>query len=137
MADPSVVLDTNIVVSAHLNALGPSYRIYDLALRRGLLLFVSELVLAEYESVLRRPRLKIPHERVAESMVLVRGCATLVAPSTTLAVLADESDNRFLECAEAANADFLVTGNRRHFPASWKKTRIVTPRELIESLLIA
>jgi predicted nucleic acid-binding protein len=61
--------------------------------------------------------------------------STMIAPATTLAVSPDETDNRFLECAEAAGADFLVTGNRRHFPNVWKTTRIVSARELVEFVL--
>jgi uncharacterized protein len=59
----------------------------------------------------------------------------MIAPATTVAVSPDETDNRFLECAEAAGADFLVTGNRRHFPNVWKTTRIVSARELVEFVL--
>jgi predicted nucleic acid-binding protein len=61
--------------------------------------------------------------------------STMIAPATPLAVSPDETDNRFLECAEAAGADFLVTGNRRHFPNVWKTTRIVSARELVEFVL--
>jgi predicted nucleic acid-binding protein len=37
----------------------------------------------------------------------------------------------FLECADAARADYLVTGNQKHFPRFWKKTKVVTPREFV------
>jgi uncharacterized protein len=37
----------------------------------------------------------------------------------------------FLECADAARADYLITGNRRHFPAFWKGTKIISSREFI------
>ena len=40
--------------------------------------------------------------------------------------------NRFLECAEAAEADYLVTGNTRHFPQSYKTAQIVTGRRLLD-----
>ncbi len=43
----------------------------------------------------------------------------------------DPDDNIFVECADAARADFLITGNRKHFPAFWKNTKIVTPREFV------
>lgn len=33
-----------------------------------------------------------------------------------------------MECADAARADYLVTGNQEHFPKFQKKTRIITPR---------
>jgi predicted nucleic acid-binding protein len=46
-------------------------------------------------------------------------------------VSSDPDDNIFLECADAARADFLITGNRKHFPAFWKNTKIITPREFV------
>jgi predicted nucleic acid-binding protein len=55
----------------------------------------------------------------------------LVVPSRRLEVSGDPDDNPFLECADAARADYLVTGNLRHFPRFWKKTKIITPREFI------
>ena len=36
-----------------------------------------------------------------------------------------------MECADAARADYLVTGNQKHFPRFWKNTKIITPREFI------
>jgi predicted nucleic acid-binding protein len=55
----------------------------------------------------------------------------VVVPSRRLEVSSDPDDNRFPECADADRADYLVTGNLRHFPRFWKKTKIITPRELI------
>jgi|SRR5579863_5413437 len=129
----SVVIDTNVIVSAHLSSFGLAHRIFDLAIDRRLRLFVSTPILEEYELVLRRPKFPILPARVDESLGLIRGCATLVEPTFTLDVSHDEPDNRFLECAEAAAANFLVTGNLRHFPRAWRTTRIVTCRELVET----
>jgi predicted nucleic acid-binding protein len=61
--------------------------------------------------------------------------AILVTPTNRLDVSPDEPDNRVLECAEAATADFLVTGNKRHFPKRWKNTGVVNARELFDLLL--
>jgi predicted nucleic acid-binding protein len=44
----------------------------------------------------------------------------------------DPEDNRFLECAEAARADYLATGSKRHFPRNRRQTLVVNARELIE-----
>jgi predicted nucleic acid-binding protein len=44
----------------------------------------------------------------------------------------DPDDNKFLECAQAAGADYLVTGNKRHFPKRWGKTKVVNARELLD-----
>jgi hypothetical protein len=46
-------------------------------------------------------------------------------------VTGDADDNVFLECADVACADYLVTGNLRHFPRFWKTTWVITPREFI------
>ena len=40
------------------------------------------------------------------------------------------TDDKFLECAEAARADYLVTGNVRRFPEFWKGTKIIAARPL-------
>jgi predicted nucleic acid-binding protein len=40
-----------------------------------------------------------------------------------------------LECAEAARADYLVTGNARHFPKSFKSTIVVTPKQFMDRII--
>ena len=40
----------------------------------------------------------------------------MVKPATIPKISKDEADNRIYECAEAAGADYIVTGNIRHFP---------------------
>jgi hypothetical protein len=37
----------------------------------------------------------------------------------------------FVEIPDIAQADYLVAGNKRHFPRLWKKTKIITPGESI------
>jgi len=41
----------------------------------------------------------------------------------------------FLECAQAVRAEYLVTGNLKHFPPTWESTRIVAPRHLLDVVL--
>lgn len=127
-----VVLDTNVVVSAHLKTEGFERYALDLVLAGKLQLAASEAILAEYASVLVRPQFAITRKRLARSMDLIRKSAHIVRPSRRLTVAHDPSDNRFLECAEAARADYLVTGNKRHFPNAWRQTSVVNARELIE-----
>ena len=127
-----VVLDTNVVVSAHLNSEGYERSVLDLALSGKLRMFVSEAILQEYESVLRRPKFRLKALDVSRSLRLLRAAARVVAPYGKLSVARDLGDNRFLECAEAAKADYLVTGNKRHFPKQWRQTLMVNARELLE-----
>jgi predicted nucleic acid-binding protein len=60
--------------------------------------------------------------------------ATLVTPTDRLTESPDESDNRVYECAAAAEADYIVTGNIRHFKRPYKTTRIVTTRQILTLL---
>jgi putative PIN family toxin of toxin-antitoxin system len=133
MPPPSIVLDTNVLLSANINPHGLEQLVYSHVVQQSLRLFVSETILVEYKSVLSGPKFRFPPAEIAESLALLLQNSILVAPATTLAISPDERDNRFLECAECAGADFLVTGNRRHFPSIWKSTRIVGARELLEA----
>ena len=56
----------------------------------------------------------------------------MVAPQVHLEVARDADDNKFLECADAARADYLITGNQKHYPKFWKRTKIISSREFIE-----
>jgi putative PIN family toxin of toxin-antitoxin system len=62
---------------------------------------------------------------------LIKNHSHIVTPSRRLEVCTDPDDNVFLECADAARADYLITGNQKHFPRFWKKTKIITTREFI------
>ena len=101
----------------------------DLALASELQLFASEAIFAEYETTLSRPKFGISPEQVKELVDALRRVAMIVDPNQTLSISPHEPDNRFLECVEAVQADFLITGNKRHFPAEWKGTRIANARE--------
>jgi putative PIN family toxin of toxin-antitoxin system len=127
-----VVVDTNVVVSANLVDEGLPASILDLAANQKILMCVSEDILAEYQEVLRRPRFKLALARIETSMALIRNTSRLIKPRRILKVSPHESDNRFYECAEAAKANFLITGNTKHFPESHQTTSIVTPREFID-----
>ena len=126
------MLDTNIVVSAHLKTDGFERHALDLVLAGKLQLAASEAILAEYAGVLARPKFAIARKRLTRSMRLIRDSAQIVNPSRRLTIAHDPADNQFLECAEAARADYLVTGNKRHFPKIWRQTLVVNARELIE-----
>ena len=126
-----VVLDTNVLVSANLSEEGLEALVVSLALNRKIQLHVSEPILQEYERVLRYPRLKFEAKEVARFLARLRRNSVLVMPTRKVSASPDEADNRFLECAEAARADFLVTGNKKHFPKRWKTTEVVNTRELL------
>jgi uncharacterized protein len=135
MANAGLVLDTNVVISAHLKETGFEHFVLDLALNSIVRLYVTEEIIEEYARVLERPKFRISPRKRNESLRLIRKAATLIEPAGPVHGATDPDDDKFLECAEYAPADYLVTGNKRHFPARWKSTQIVNARELITILL--
>jgi putative PIN family toxin of toxin-antitoxin system len=131
-----VVLDTNVVVSALLNEDGLEGAVLELALSKRLALYVSGPVLAEYAGVLHRPKFSLGAPRIERVLAGISKAATLVDPRKPVTVSRDDADNRFLECAQEADADFLVTGNLKHFPKQWKSTRVVNARQFIEAVAL-
>ena len=125
------VVDTNVLVSAALRPYGLQRTVLLLALTKPARMYVTEEILAEYRSVLARPSLKIARGLQQQLMQLVTNRAQVVRPAYSLEVTIDPEDNKFLECADAARADYLITGNQRHFPRFWKNTKIITSREFI------
>lgn len=127
-----LVIDTNILVSAAIKPAGLQRTVLLLALTRPARLYVSPPILQEYREVLARPELRIPKGLRVQLLQLIRNRSRSVAPKRRLDVTLDPDDNIFVECADAARADYLVTGNQKHYPRFWKNTKIITPREFLE-----
>ncbi len=131
-----VVIDTNILVSALLQPEGPPAAVFMLVLSGDVQLCVSDAILAEYDEVIRRPRFKRSADVIEGTLQSIRKLGHWVTPSVRVEECTDPDDNMFLECAQDAEADYVVTGNQRHFPERWKKTKVVSARELIEILML-
>ena len=126
-----LVIDTNILISAAIKPAGLQRTVLLLALTRPARLYVSRPILEEYSEVLGRPELRIRKGLRQQVLQLIKNHSYTVVPTRRLDVTIDLDDNMFLECADAARADYLVTGNQKHFPRFWKKTKIITTREFI------
>jgi uncharacterized protein len=126
-----LVIDTNVLISAAIKPAGLQRTTLVLAITRPARLYVSRPILEEYGQVLARPELRIRKGLRQQLLQLIKNHRYTVAPTRRLEVASDPDDNMFLECADAAGADYLVTGNQRHFPRFWKKTKIISSREFV------
>ncbi len=126
-----LVIDTNVLISAALKPASLQRTVLLLAITKPARLYVSRPILAEYGDVLSRPELRIRKGLRQQLLRLIKNHSYTVAPPRRLEVTSDPDDNIFVECADAARADYLVTGNQKHFPRFWKKTKVITPREFI------
>jgi uncharacterized protein len=126
-----LVTDTNILVSAALKPDGLQRTVLLLAIIKPARLYVSSAIIAEYRNVMSRPEFHIRKGPRQQLFDMIRKRAHLVEPVRTIQVAGDPEDDKFIECADAARADYLVTGNVRHFPKFWKNTKVVTSREFL------
>ena len=126
-----LVIDTNVVVSAALKPEGLQRTVVLLAMTKPALWYVSDAIVSEYAMVLARPELKIRMSLRQQLLQLIKNHTRVVSPSRLAQVTSDPADNMFVECADAARADYLVTGNQRHFPKFWKNTKIIRSREFL------
>ncbi len=129
-----VVFDTNVIVSALLVKQGLPALVLGLAISQKIQLCYSPALMAEYKEVTRRKRFKFNPKDVEEILSHIKRVGIEVFPKKTITLITkDPQDNRILEASQKAKADYIITGNRRHFPfAKFKKTKIVSPREFIE-----
>ena len=127
-----VVFDSNIFVSA---LVLPGARA-ELALEKAVSdddhLLISKAIIDEVLSVLAR-KFSRDREELARTAVFLAELAEIVAPRRRVSVLADEPDNRILECAAAGKADLIVTGDQAMLRlGEYKGIRIVTLREYLK-----
>jgi putative PIN family toxin of toxin-antitoxin system len=127
-----LVIDTNVLVSAVLKPEGLQRTVFLLATTKPARWYVSGPIMEEYAAVLARPELKIRKNLRLQFIQLIKNRAYSVTPSRLPQLTTDPDDNIFLECADGARADYLVTGNQRHFPKFWKKTKVIHSREFLD-----
>ena len=110
-----IVVDCNVLVSADLT---------DGLSRRTLLQIIelhepvtSPTVRKEYSSVIMRPKFKRNQLALTKFRLSLEEISIDIDPPRSPYRLPDESDECYLDVAIAAEADLIVTGNLRHFPA--------------------
>lgn len=121
------VVDTNVLVSALLSPDGNPAVVAEAVRTLRLTPIVSRAILAEYETVLRKPRFRFPVVIVDELLASLRDLAVCVEPDSVPRHpgLPDPSDWPFIAAALFAGCP-IITGNTRHFPAA-AGVEVLTP----------
>lgn len=87
----------------------------------------------EYREVLPRPKFPISEAEADMILEQIEAAGHLMATSPLPRNLPDPDDEPFLEVALAGGAEYLVTGNLRHYPEDCRRgMRIVSPGEFVE-----
>jgi uncharacterized protein len=126
-------VDANILVSGFAYQRGKPFQLLKRALEGEVCLTVSQPIINEALDVLSR-KFGYPAEDIAETRALISQAARIVAPVVELDVIKeDPDDNRVLECAVSAGADYIVTGDQNLLRLGrYDAIRILTVADFLE-----
>ncbi|MGD0901259.1 MAG: putative toxin-antitoxin system toxin component, PIN family [Thermoguttaceae bacterium] len=128
-----IVLDTNVLVSGLLNPFGAPGRIVALLAAGELTLCFDTRILAEYREVLGRPFLQLRSDEIEAMMEQITAVGEPLATRPLRGRLPDPDDAMFLEAAIAGGAEYLVTGNLKHYPVRCRQgVAVATPVRFVE-----
>jgi putative PIN family toxin of toxin-antitoxin system len=131
------VIDTNVVVSALISPSGNEALLL-LAIKQGLVQpCFSPALLKEYSEVLARPKFSFSQLEIGALVDLLRMKGDLVRAARLSGISPDPKDDKFIACALAAQADFLVTGNKKDFTQKGLgTTRVVSAGDLLNLITL-
>ncbi len=131
-----IILDTNILVAAFRSRRGAANLLLDKLDDTRWQVNVSTALLLEYEDVLKRPEM---NDFISESDVdiFLDGFCTIVKFSDIFylwrLLAKDPNDAFILELAVRVNADFIITYNKKDFPAVADfDIQLATPKEFLQ-----
>ena len=128
-----IILDTNVIVSAILSPAGNPARILTAVLSSKIELLYNNHILAEYITVLRQEKFRLNKELNDYIIEYICKEGVFFFASLLKIKFDHEDDKKFYELYKSGKADYLVTGNIKHFP---KENGIVTPKTFIQKIQI-
>jgi uncharacterized protein len=130
-----MVLDSNVIISGFLFG-GPPARLLEHALAGSVKCFTSLPILDEVREVLQRAKFGLSPDQALSLIEELHDLCTVVTPNERVrAVTADADDNAVLECALAANADLVVSGDSHLLDLQeWRRIRIVSPAAALREI---
>jgi len=135
---PKLVIDTNILVAATRNRLGPSFALMQQIRFGKIAMCCNPALFLEYEDVLKRSEHLIASGLLAQDIdAILNELAGLLVPVTThyqwRPQLRDPSDEMVLEAAVNAQAQAIVTYNLRDFqPARLFGIAVLNPQQIFK-----
>ncbi len=135
MSTVRVVFDSNVIISGFLFA-GQPGRLLEFALEESVQSFTSLPILDEVRNVLQRPKFGLsPGQALALIEELHDICEVVTPGRRVRAISADPDDNAILECAQAANADIIVSGDSHLLDlGNWKGIDILPPAQALRRI---
>jgi len=126
-----VVLDTNIFISG-IFWRGDSYKMLQLWGDGDIRVIISEEIIEEISRVLRAFKIRLPEESINRRIASIRENSIIVEPKEKFSIVEHSSDNKFIECAVAGNADYIITNDKHLLKIKYfRNILIMTPKEFL------
>lgn len=129
----NLVIDCNIFISAFIGS-DTCFQALDKAFSSYRVCYSDE-TLKELLETLKRPKFRHIRkaERIKMTLQLLHSLGAFFTPEPRGIILPDPDDAIYLDLALAAHAEFIITGNKKHFPENLcKGIQILSPREFLE-----
>ena len=99
-------------------------------------MIITDSIAHEYLDVINRPKFKIPKTEIIAATDYLLQIAEFVTPDEEiLVIVADPTDNKFLEAALARKVNYVVSGDNHLLEiGSFREIPIITAREFIDLL---
>ncbi|MCX5901946.1 MAG: putative toxin-antitoxin system toxin component, PIN family [Proteobacteria bacterium] len=127
-----VVIDTNVFVSSFFG--GNPRKIIDMWKQGKLTLCLSKEIISEYTTVLNRIGLENQKELKEIFSLFARGIHSVFSGKTPAlkVVIDDPDDDKFIECAVALKAEYIISGDKDLLEVSeYMGIKILNPREFL------
>lgn len=126
-----VVFDSNIYISALVVPGSQAEQALVRILDGTDSLLISKAILDEVLATLAR-KFSRDREMLSQTAVILSEMAEVVKPEHTVSILKDDPDNRILECAEAGQATYIVTGDKAMLRLKrYRGIRLISLREYL------
>ncbi len=128
-----VVLDTNIYLSGLIFPGSAPEEVLNLGRKRQILVYISPFILSEIKNILIS-KFDYSDDYAKKLTDEVLKFTVLIQPITKINIIKEnKDDNHILECAVAAKADFLVSGDKKHILhlKKIKDTKIISAKEFL------
>ncbi|WP_297212678.1 MULTISPECIES: putative toxin-antitoxin system toxin component, PIN family [Thermodesulfovibrio] len=127
-----VVFDTNVYISAFVINGSLAEKAILKILRENYSLFISKEIIDEILSVFAK-KFSYDREYLSRTALFLSEIAEVVQPTEKIDILKDKGDNKIIECAVAARADVIVSGDKELLSlGEHKDIKIITLREFLQ-----
>ena len=133
-----VVIDTNVFISG-LHFGGKPGEVLNLFTSEKIEVYVSAFILYELENILKN-RFGWDDRQLFKAISMIKAKAVEIEPNCKISIIEGKNaDNRIIECAVAAEADYIISGDKRHILPlkQYRDIKILSPDDFLKSWIVS